>query len=370
MIEILPDELKAEILKRVPNKELLRCTVVCKSWYSLIKSPSFIFNTHLPHIQASDSKPNLVIMCHYFDPNNYVISFHDDDTEELSECHLPPHFYSMFNLRPYASCNGLLLFRESSEYLLWNPSICRSLSLPKPKLNRPKGCELSSLGFDSTTNDFKVLRVLSDFDFEKSRPIVEAEIYSLNAASWKNLSHITPQYYIIPQVFLKRQCMPFVNGAFHMIAFDSSSDDKGQNLVLVFNVKDESFREILLPQCLQNTRLDMLFVIAYGQSIAVVHIYETAMKNDIWVMKEYGVYNSWTNLGKLQNEENASVAMFLRKNGQFMIDSGLGKFFSFDFATQSFIDLFPDLEDIEYTGDFWSASVFTYMETLALLDIV
>ncbi|XP_055960070.1 F-box/kelch-repeat protein At3g06240-like [Mercurialis annua] len=227
--------------------------------------------------------------------------------------------------------------------------------------------------FDSTTNDFKVWRLLSRFDFE-SRPNAKAEVYSLNAVSWKNISHITPQYRIPSSFIFKRQSIPFVNGALHMIACDCTSLGKGTNLVLVFDVKDENFREILLPDCLMNYDSEcMLFVIAYGQSIAVVHIYETAMKNDIWVMKEYGVYNSWTNLGKLHNEDRASAAMFFRKNGQFMMDS-FGKFFSFDFATQSFTHLFPDLEEIKAiqgtvgTVERWPASVFTYMETLALLD--
>ncbi|XP_050208853.1 F-box protein CPR1-like [Mercurialis annua] len=362
MVEFLPEELKVEILKRVRNKELLRCTAVCKSWYALIKSCFFIFQTHLPHVQSSNSNPHLVILCHYFDPNDYVMSFHDDDTEEFSECHLPAHFYNYSNLSLFASCNGLLLFRDYSEYILWNPSICRSLTLPKPKLKN--GEELCGLGFDSTTNDFKVLRILCDFVFTEPRSIVvKAEIYSVNAASWKNITHIAPQYKIPYNIYFQQQCIPFVNGALHMIAHDCK--DKGHNLVLVFDVKDEIFREILLPHCLQNALLDMLFVIAYGQSIAVVHFDNSGIWNDIWVMKEYGVYDSWTNLGKLQNEEYASAAVFLRKNGQFMIDSGLGKIFSFDFATQTFIDLFPGVEEMDENG---SASVFSYIETLALLD--
>ncbi|XP_050212285.1 F-box protein At3g07870-like isoform X2 [Mercurialis annua] len=369
MMEILQDELIAEILKRVPNQDLLRCTEVCKSWYYLLKSSFFIFRTHLPHIQASNPNPHLVISCRYLKNGKYVMSFHDDNTEEFSECHMPRHFYSKSELGIFASCNGLLLFYEP-DYLLWNPSIGRSLSLPKPELKRSSGDVLSCLGFDSTTNDFKLLRILCQIVCSNRRSVVvEAEIYSLKAASWKNITHITPQYEIPYHLGFKPQCIPFVNGALHMIAGDFRTNDTGRSLVLVFDVKDEIFREIFLPQCLQNARLDALFVIAYGQSIAVVHIYESTIRNDIWVMKEYGVYDSWTNLGKVQNgEEKGIVAMFLRKNGQFMIDTGLGEIYSFDFAAQSFVDLFPDLEEMEETEEISSTSVFTYMETLALLD--
>ncbi|XP_050208854.1 F-box protein CPR1-like isoform X1 [Mercurialis annua] len=361
MMEILQDELIAEILKRVPNQDLLQCTEVCKSWYYLLKSSFFIFQTHLPHVQASNSNPHLVILCHVWPENGYGMSFHDDNTEEFIECELPAHFYSMSKSSLYSSCNGLLLFLRDSDYILRNPSISRSLTLPKPKLNH--GEEFCGLGFDSTTNDFKVLRLLCGC--EKPRPVVQAEVYSVNAGSWKNISHITPKYEIPYHILFKPQCIPFVNGALHLIAYDGRGD-KGISLVLVFDVKHEIFREILLPRCLQKAPSDMLFVIAYGQSIAVVHIYDTAIRNDVWVMKEYGVYDSWTNLGKLQNEtDKSSVAMFLRKNGQLMIDSGFGEIFSFDFATQTFVDLFPDLEEMR---DNCPATVFSYIETLALLD--
>ncbi|XP_050211041.1 F-box protein CPR1-like [Mercurialis annua] len=360
MIGNLPEELKAEILKRVPNEDLLRCSAVCKSLYSLLKSPSFIFDTHLRHLQASNSNPHLVIMDLRLGNGNYEMSFHDDNTEQFTECHLPPHFYSMSELCTVASCNGLLLFRPYSQYILHNPSICRSLRLPKQKLDGPSGCELCGLGFDSTTNDFKVLRLLC------RSVVVQAEVYSVNAASWRNITHITPQYEIPYHNIFKPQCIPFVNGALHMIVGDCSSNDKGRSLVLVFDVKDEIFREILLPPCLMNVSPVMLFVIAYRQSIAVVHIFDTNTDTNtairIWVMKEYGVFDSWTNLANMFNVETIPAAFFLRKNGQLMIDSGVGHFLSYDFATQRFHNLFTDLDAFSYM------SAFTYVESLALFD--
>lgn len=49
----LPDELVIDILLCLPPKTLVEFTAVRKSWYSLIKNPSFI-KTHLEKSLAND----------------------------------------------------------------------------------------------------------------------------------------------------------------------------------------------------------------------------------------------------------------------------------------------------------------------------
>ncbi|XAR49259.1 hypothetical protein NMG60_11032388 [Bertholletia excelsa] len=56
----LPSEILTEILSRLPVKTLIRFTSVCKSWYCLIKDPSFIM-THLNH-SSSYNTGNLLIV--------------------------------------------------------------------------------------------------------------------------------------------------------------------------------------------------------------------------------------------------------------------------------------------------------------------
>lgn len=41
-----PDEILVEILRRLPTKILVRCTLVCKSWQTLINHPSFVSLHH------------------------------------------------------------------------------------------------------------------------------------------------------------------------------------------------------------------------------------------------------------------------------------------------------------------------------------
>ncbi|GFS45398.1 hypothetical protein Acr_00g0095880 [Actinidia rufa] len=51
MLDYLPQEVLIDVFTRLPTKNLLRCTCICKSWHSLITNPSFI-STHLNRLQT------------------------------------------------------------------------------------------------------------------------------------------------------------------------------------------------------------------------------------------------------------------------------------------------------------------------------
>ena len=96
-------------------------------------------------------------------------------------------------------------------------------------------------GFDPTTNDYKVVRLLT---FACTNPRTEVEIYSLSTGEWRMLSSgLAPQCALGP-----RQPRAFLNGALHWVAFKAISVNKAHHFVLVFDLGDEVFREILLPE--------------------------------------------------------------------------------------------------------------------------
>ncbi|OMP04970.1 hypothetical protein COLO4_09166 [Corchorus olitorius] len=165
---------------------------------------------------------------------------------------------------------------------------------------------IHAFGFDSKTNDYKLLRfddeVIDHHHTNPSKePMLEVLIYSLNTNCWRSITHIAPKY-ILRLKYPRTYGNCFVNGAVHMLAAE-----KDINLILAFDVSEEVFsREIPLPECLSNgpIKLESTHLLKYGQSIAAMtwdwdwdrrdHYNKPVKQIHLWVMKEYGVAMSWT----------------------------------------------------------------------------
>ena len=175
-------------------------------------------------------------------------------------------------------------------------------------------------GFDPKTNDYKVVRILSIFgsplDFVNSQPVVE--VYSLFAGEWRMLSVSAS----LPPVCAIISLGPpaFANGALHWIAITNEK----KPFVLVFNLGDEVFRQILLPEL--PGKIGWTRVSVYGNSIAMFQItvgIDQMTQINIWVMKEYGVASAWTkfshqclSLGMLQ-----PCPVGFRRNGEVVLEN-------------------------------------------------
>ncbi|OMO90710.1 Ovarian tumor, otubain [Corchorus capsularis] len=93
--------------------------------------------------------------------------------------------------------------------------------------------------------------------------------------------------------------------------------DKDRNLILAFDVSEEVFREIPLPECLSNVKpMSFIRLPKYGQSIAAMTSEHSdsiqEVKQTLWVMKEYGVAMSWTRVF-MEVAERVPRVLFLRQ---------------------------------------------------------
>ena len=209
-------------------------------------------------------------------------------------------------------------------------------------------------GFDPKTNDYKVVRILcisgGYSDFVKSRPVVE--VYSLFASEWRMLS--------LPPTCASITYGPaaFANGALHWIAL--TNDDK--QFALVFDLGDEVFREILLPEF---PRLLWISLSVYGNSIAGFIItvgIDQKVQINIWVMKEYGVASSWTPFLTADFEFRGAVLrpIGFRRNGDALFVFGEGKLVSWN----------PESKEFKYLRMIGGHGTFidSYIESLVFLD--
>ena len=89
----------------------------------------------------------------------------------------------------------------------------------------------------------------------------------------------------------------FINGALHWVACFKVSDNNIHNFVLVFNLGEEVFHEILLPEFPGHMGLMSGSISVYRNSIALFQKDNGFLH--IWAMKEYGVVSLWTKLFSL-----------------------------------------------------------------------
>jgi len=308
--ELLPDNVVFDILTRLPVKSLIRFRCVSQSWNSTITNPIFI-TKHLDLASSlSDINNNGYLL---FTPLRNYLPLDPSSSKEwttfvyntnrtltqISRFEIPlQHFIIGF-------CNGVFCLAANNDdsdekdltrsLYLWNPSIRK---LKKLLATRPADRAVFGFGYHPQNNDYKILRVTFAIQQVTRKP-AEAEIYTLSTDSWRKAvisvesfsgSDSGPNGSVDEVYFPTRLCF---NGALHFIAF--SGDHK---FILSFDINDERFREILLPQNYLEgivkhfERLAMfkgsLALIVFGEDLV-----EMSDRCYIWMMKEYGVVESW-----------------------------------------------------------------------------
>ncbi|XP_012071172.2 F-box protein CPR1 [Jatropha curcas] len=361
MSDYLSEEVITKILHNLPVKSLIRCTSVCKLWYSLIKNPHFISaqiaKTSLINIE---SNPNRLLLSHIH-ADEYSVGFENQELKKYIPLHFP--FKSGSRL-PHAMgySNGLLclldrrvaLGRYEDKFILWNPSIRKSFTVPQPNFafSLCVFCnDYVGFGFDSNTNDYKVLRMmihLNEHHDNDEELKFQIEIYSFNMNSWKIVTGDVPTDWIENQwpygsrlrLIKRAACL---NNALHWIVNHSK-----YKLILVFDMKDEVLREIMLPECLAKDVASQLCLKVFrDSSIAVINSIDLHSAH-IWVMKEYRVVESWEKLIEVDGDQRRGrlTVLGFKRNGEV-----IPKFFRKPLTLSSAY-----------------ASIDTYVESLALLD--
>ncbi|PHT33105.1 hypothetical protein CQW23_29442 [Capsicum baccatum] len=175
---------------------------------------------------------------------------------------------------------GVYNYRDHTHQLwLWNPSTRESI-VPGPKFPPELFCTWG-LGYDSVSDDYKILKI----DMKSC-----SEILTLNSGSWR----LTNKYPtdILPALFCT-DSLVFVRGAFHWI------DDITRFTVTALSISSEVYTEIPLPE-------QMLSIYNQTRGVSVLteklcaYAHYTSQTFRFWVMEDYGVKDSWTELFHIQ----------------------------------------------------------------------
>ncbi|KAB2616825.1 F-box protein CPR30-like [Pyrus ussuriensis x Pyrus communis] len=221
MAHNLPEEIIHDILSRLPPKSLIRCTMVCKAWRSTKKQSQLYSLPPQPAILCNSVNVQLD------EPREKHCNLHYDNHAFDEYCKLEFPIVPKMNkyLRVVGVCNGLVCLAVDNDclgytFMLCNPSIRKTVTLPKPHLSfdtiGPYDACIG-FGFDAVTNDYKVVRLITE---QSEEPNTFYEVYSLAGGSWSDpcsFEHVC-------EVTDPRKPQAFVNGAIHFEAFYRSTN--------------------------------------------------------------------------------------------------------------------------------------------------
>ncbi|XP_065627074.1 F-box protein CPR1-like isoform X2 [Quercus suber] len=401
MNDFLPSEILPNILLRLPTKSIVKFTSVCKTWRSLIRNPDFI-SAHLKlsnHNQplllfrfCSDGRlkrPYLDYLVRDTDEKEvYKLYCDNQDFNEHARFDFPFHTLGRTPIfRVVGTCNGLVCVEDDGllgRIILWNPCVRMFVELPTPSITYQGYHEedgygydaATGLGFDSKTNDYKVVRVVTVVDVWRRSDCVsppKVEVYSLATGEW---SMVTTA---LPGAVHPRDPMPFVNGALHWVALRRINYFKYRNFITVLDLGDMVFREITLPilsdeKDYGNESFIYPFISAYGNSLGLIHGGRGLCLN-VWLMKRYKDASSWTKIvifphiglldQAIKDIEDVGYgfkpsAKGFRKSGEVVVELGEQPFVSQDLETQECKDLPISACNYTFVG--------SYVKSLVLLD--
>ncbi|KAH7575346.1 hypothetical protein ACOSQ2_005406 [Xanthoceras sorbifolium] len=380
MSDYIPQEVLVEIFIRLPAKALLASRLVCKSWCSLITDPKFIYK-HTQFTFKSQDTSQLIVRRYYRPDMRDKFTLHRDD-ESFSEYQpLDIPFDSKYY--PYAvvgSCCGLVCLRSTSvrnmnmpqPLVLWNPSagFCVSLRV-RPFIGNILD-PIYGFGFDPRTNDYKVVKIVYGVKSlypNKSPQIVD--IFALSEGKWRNITAPAAPLYIINE----KLSWVYVNGAIHWIAhYELDQVLYSRKMVVgLFDMSEEVFKELQMPEIIMTERIasektQKLSIGDMNHSLSLLHYYtqwENSPSYDgccIWVMKEYGVVESWTKQFKIDLRLGLGKILGLRRNGEILLVTRYnGELVSFHPETRK-------INKLGIYGDSWSFNMDFYLESLVLLN--
>ncbi|KAL2922241.1 F-box protein CPR1 [Bienertia sinuspersici] len=308
-----PTTIFAEILSKLPVKSLFPMKLVCKSWYSLIKSPYFI-KLHLNQTLISNS-------------DRYLLKSSIGAAFYYAKLDLPHNYLSFSTLEHpleyeevevFGACNGVVCISnyDKIDVFLYNPLTKSRRKLPPKRIPNPeKDCVLFGFGYDSKSDDYKVLRILQGFSCQKCC-YDEAQVYSLNNNAWKSVAFVSKPYF-----FPFADCHGvLVNEGLHYIVSSEELDSQQRKMIACFDLRTEKFSLMDCPLNDDKSKTEWEYlefcVRELGGCLAVMVTYlvksyaaqmlpyldgddvrnRRLLRADLWVMKEYGNKESWVKL--------------------------------------------------------------------------
>ncbi|MCD9642893.1 hypothetical protein HAX54_029936 [Datura stramonium] len=281
----LPQELLINIFCRLPAKSIGKLRCVSNTLNSLLSDKHFL-KTHFTssHLQEPEK---LILLSNSI--SFHTITFNNTDVF-LNSINFQQTPGDQF-VEVCGSCNGLvLILNEDDAKVVINPITLDFKKIPKsPFALDPIGSfSMHGFGYDSVNDEYKIVVISRyDHDNEYEPDILDMfmDIYSLKIGSWRRIKS-SPYDHAVPEL----ASGVFVNGALHWLA---SKKPDYSSVIGAFVLSDEEFVEVPAPSSLDKDKFVFNKLVVLGGCLCMVDNPE-GNRIDVWMMKEYGVEESWT----------------------------------------------------------------------------
>lgn len=254
---------------------------------------------------------------------------------------------------------------SSRRLVLWNPSIRKTLDLPAPSSWAAIDKTLLGLGYDPQSDDYKVARVvrLKSPEYADERPFA-FQFYSLNSGSWNENADVSSSLAnedTLRSITLHGFGNPaIVNGVIHWLLHPRENNGM---LALSFDLSNNSFGELMLPECFDPTeRIAAMSISVFKHSLSfnVLKDYGGNYVCEVWVMSQYGARESWDKQYRIEMLDIARPVVF-RSNGEILMAG---------YANSQLVSCDPQTQEIHVTGLEVLLDDYAdyFVESLALLD--
>lgn len=284
--EEIPTPIIWDILSKLPTKTCLNCKLVCKEWYDIITNRDFA------DLRRSSGCYSTILLYGKFDGTlNFVLFDLDNHTKVDETCNLIVDNDAMIKFKSkYTNsneqfnaineCNGLILLRSINDhgaYIVCNVVTRQHVIVELDPKHASNYAVMEGLGYCTVSQQFKVLRVSKC----RQTSIFVAEIQTLGTNKWRIVNDKSPILESCDKVV-------FINGSLHIYT-------RTKHCITSFDFGTETFFRIPLPDEV---------VAIYDWSISIYdsclcfasYIGDDDGRSGFWVMKDYGVKESWVKL--------------------------------------------------------------------------
>ncbi|XP_076912558.1 F-box/kelch-repeat protein At3g06240-like [Bidens hawaiensis] len=295
----LPRDILIDILSRLPAKSLGQFKSVSKYWLSLISSEEFIkfhhrralFDTNTNHSRGFVISTHSLHSINYESPSCYE-GIDDDNSRAIISLTDPFEKESVIEKKLGSSCYGLIFSVCFDDcILLWNPTTEKTRVILDPLTPFPDATRFYGLGYEFSMDDYKLVSASRSI----SSNSISCQVFNLKVGSWRTVqtSHMS--------INDPNMIGSFSNGAIHWIVRHRAHDDglKNREAILSFDIKDEVFMDIVLPNGGENEQSGFRCLGDWKGCLYAVYGGVNGVDVDVWVMKEFGVESSWSKVIKL-----------------------------------------------------------------------
>ncbi|KAG5613540.1 hypothetical protein H5410_024821 [Solanum commersonii] len=179
-----------------------------------------------------------------------------------------------------------IIYRAKVEVLfLWNPSIRELYKLPHSGIDVRKYRFAYGFGYVECQKDYQIVEIVAS---KSSYLIAHINVYSLRSNSWKTIQEF-------PSTLSLPKYVQFVKGKLHWIT-GGGDGGGGDSYVTWFNPGDATFGNVAILPNPNSDAIDWGLVSSSG-NLCITCDYKHRMY--VWIMKEYGVAESWTMVGSM-----------------------------------------------------------------------